>query len=440
MSAKSSSVMWFRRDLRVRDNPALLAALDEGSVTALFVVDPAIWSGAGAARRAWLAANVLALAERIPLTIQHGDPRTVVPRVADGRRVHVSAETTPYGRRRDDAVADEVELVATGSPYAVGPGLVRNGSGEPYQVFTPFSRAWRERGWPEPARTPRSPDVVAGDSHQKAIDMLEQAVADAPFDLPGAGEDAAWRRWRSFRDEGLGSYSSERDRPDHDGTSRLSPYLHLGVLHPRSLLAEIDHSTTYANELAWREFYADVLWHTPSSAWEDLKPALKGLRYDEPEDAIEAWRTGTTGFPIVDAGMRQLREVGWMHNRVRMITASFLTKDLHVWWPVGARHFLDLLIDGDVASNNHGWQWVAGTGTDASPYFRVFNPITQGLKFDPQGDYVRRWVPELAHLPGKSAHEPWKSDVGYEKDYPLRIVDHADERREALDRYQAVRG
>ena len=440
MSSATSSVMWFRRDLRVRDNPALLAALDEGTTTALFVLDPAIWSGAGAARRAWLAANVLALAEKIPLTIHHGDPREVVPRVADGRRVHVSAETTPYGRRRDDAVGAQVELVATGSPYAVGPGLVRNGSGNPYQVFTAFARGWRERGWPEPAHTPRSPDLAPADSHQRAVDLLEKAVADVPFELPGAGEDAAWRRWRSFRDDGLRSYPNERNRPDHDGTSRLSPYLHLGVLHPRSLLADIDTRSTYANELAWREFYADVLWHEPASAWADLKPALKGMRYDEPEDAIEAWRTGTTGFPIVDAGMRQLLHSGWMHNRVRMITASFLTKDLHVWWPVGARHFLDLLIDGDVASNNHGWQWVAGTGTDASPYFRVFNPITQGLKFDPQGDYVRRWVPELAHLPGKAAHEPWKSDVGYEKDYPLRIVDHADERVDALERYQAARG
>jgi deoxyribodipyrimidine photo-lyase len=439
-ATQKSSVMWFRRDLRVRDNPALLAALEEGSVTALFVVDPAIWSGAGPARRAWLAANVLALAERIPLTIRHGDPRDVVPRVADGRRVHVSAETTPYGRRRDEAVGQRVELVATGSPYAVGPGLVRNGSGDPYQVFTPFARAWRERGWPEPAHTPRSPDLEPADSHQRAVDLLEKAVADPPFELPGAGEDAAWRRWRSFRDEALRSYSSERNRPDHDGTSRMSPYLHLGLIHPRSMLAEIDTGTTYANELAWREFYADVLWHSPESAWTDLKPALKGMTYDEPEDAIEAWRTGTTGYPIVDAGMRQLMHSGWMHNRVRMITASFLTKDLHVWWPVGARHFLDLLIDGDVASNNHGWQWVAGTGTDASPYFRVFNPITQGLKFDPQGDYVRRWVPELDHLPGKAAHEPWKSDVGYERDYPLRIVDHADERREALERYQSARG
>lgn len=431
--------MWFRRDLRVRDNPALLAALEEGSVQALFVLDPALWSGAGPARRAWLAANVLALAERIPLSIHHGDPREVVPRVAGERRVHVSAETTPYGVRRDRAVGGSVDLVPTGSPYAVGPGRVLNGSGGPYQVFSAFARAWREHGWPEPAATPRSPDLVAADSRATAVEMLEKAVADAPFELPGAGEEAAWRRWRSFRADGLRDYPTARNRPDRDGTSRLSPYLHLGVLHPRSLLAEIDHSSTYADELAWREFYADVLWHHPESAWADLKPALQGMRYDDPEDAIEAWRTGTTGFPIVDAGMRQLRETGWMHNRVRMITASFLTKDLHVWWPVGAKHFLEQLIDGDVASNNHGWQWVAGTGTDASPYFRVFNPITQGLKFDPQGDYVRRWVPELDHLPGKAAHEPWKSDTGYEQDYPLRIVDHADERTEALERYQAAR-
>lgn len=438
-----SSVMWFRRDLRVRDNPALLAAVSDGPVTALFVIDPAIWSGAGPARRAWLAANVLALAERIPLTIRYGDPLGVVPSVAGSSAVHVAAETTPYGRRRDAAVGELVDLVASGSPYAVGPGLVRNGTDDPYQVFTAFARAWRERGWPEPAVTPRSPDLAPADSDPSAVAMLEQAVAKSPFELPTAGEDAAWRRWHAFRSDGLDDYEVERDRPDHDGTSRLSPYLHLGVLHPRSLLAELDPTSTYATELAWREFYADVLWHAPSSAWSDLKPALGEMRYDEPDDAIEAidsWRTGTTGYPIVDAGMRQLLATGWMHNRVRMITASFLTKDLHVWWPVGARHFLSLLIDGDVASNNHGWQWVAGTGTDASPYFRVFNPVTQGKKFDPDGSYVRRWVPELAHLPGAAAHEPWRSDTGYERGYPLRIVDHAVERVEALERYRTARG
>ncbi|MFL6060810.1 MAG: FAD-binding domain-containing protein, partial [Marmoricola sp.] len=167
------------------------------------------------------------------------------------------------------------------------------------------------------------------------------------------------------------------------------------------------------------------------------RPEYDGIRWRDDPDGLAAWKEGRTGVPIVDAGMRQLEATGWMHNRVRMITGSFLTKDLHAWWPVGARHFLDHLVDGDVASNNHGWQWVAGTGTDASPYFRVFNPVTQGKKFDPGGEYVRRWVPELAHLPGSAAHEPWKHRLGYEGDYPERIVDHDTERKVALDRYAA---
>jgi deoxyribodipyrimidine photo-lyase len=183
----------------------------------------------------------------------------------------------------------------------------------------------------------------------------------------------------------------------------------------------------------------------PDSAWHDWSDSLRGMAYADPDDPdvaadIEAWRQGRTGFPVVDAGMRQLATEGWMHNRVRMITASFLVKDLHVWWPVGARHFLEHLLDGDIASNNHGWQWVAGTGTDASPYFRVFNPVTQGIRFDPRGEYVRRWVPELDHLGGKAAHEPWKAPDGYAHGYPQRIVDHGVERERALSRYEAARG
>jgi deoxyribodipyrimidine photo-lyase len=191
-------------------------------------------------------------------------------------------------------------------------------------------------------------------------------------------------------------------------------------------------------ELAWREFYADVVHHNPGSLTSDLNPL--GLDYDDPGEGLDAWREGRTGYPIVDAGMRQLLAVGWMHNRVRMITASFLTKDLHAWWPIGARHFLDHLIDGDLASNTHGWQWTAGTGTDAAPYFRVFNPVTQAEKFDPEGDYVRRYVPELRHLPGAAAHRPWEAVDGYAEGYPQRIVDHAAERAEALARYQRARG
>ncbi len=451
-----TALLWLRRDLRRRDHPALLAARDaaDGDLVVAFVVDPVLWDGGGAVRRAWLAANLRALDESLggSLTLLHGDPRQVVPQLVrrvSAASVHVSRETTPAGVRRDavvrEALGGEAEWVETGTPYAVGPGIVTNGSGDPYKVFTPFSRAWRQQGWPAPAATPRELPVRHARNDADATAALDAALSapDLP-DLPPAGEEAALRRWRAFREDHLTDYDGDRDRPALDATSRMSPYLKLGVVHPRTLLAEVaDRSgpgvESFRDELAWREFYADVLWHNPRSAWHDLRPALEGMRYDAPEDAVEAWRTGRTGYPVVDAGMRQLLAEGWMHNRVRMITASFLTKDLHVWWPVGARHFLDHLADGDVASNNHGWQWVAGTGTDASPYFRVFNPVTQGEKFDPDGDYVRRWVPELRHLPGKAAHQPWAHEAGYAHGYPERIVDHAEERREALDRLAATK-
>ena len=453
-----SALLWLRRDLRRLDLPALGAARDaaEGDLTVAFVLDPRLWESAGVVRRAWLAASVLAAVERYDgrLLLRVGDPRVVLPALVDQRdltSVHVSAETTPYGRARDAAVeealsADDVAFVRTGSPYAVGPGQVRNGSGDPYQVFTPFARAWREHGWPDPAPDVRSLDLVdpgRGNEQRHAESMLREAVDACPLELPTAGEEAARRRWHTFLGERLGNYDHDRDRPAVAGTTALSPYLKVGAIHPRTMLADLAEAQgtgadRLRDELAWREFYADVLFHHPRSAWSDLKRL--DLTYDLAADAahlVEAWRTGRTGFPIVDAGMRQLAATGWMHNRVRMITASFLTKDLHVWWPVGARHFLDLLLDGDLASNNHGWQWVAGTGTDAAPYFRVFNPVTQGLRFDPEGDYVRRWVPELADLPGKAAHEPWKH--GTPPGYPERIVDHAAERREALSRYEAAR-
>ncbi len=453
-----TSLLWLRRDLRRRDHPALLAAREAaggGDLVVAFVVDPRLWASGGAARRAWLAATLEATDEAFDgvLTLVYGDPGAVVPDLArrvGATSVHVSRETTPVGLRRDEAVAarlraDGVEWVETGTPYAVGPGLVVNGSGEPYKVFTPFSKAWRAHGWPGPAPTPRDLPVRHARNDADATAAIRDALAapDLP-DLPGAGEEAGLRRWRAFRDGALTAYDEDRDRPDLDGSSRLSPYLKLGVIHPRTLLADLagergKGARTFETELAWREFYADVLWHQPRSSWHDLRPALAGMRYDQPEDAIEAWKEGRTGYPVVDAGMRQLLAQGWMHNRVRMITASFLTKDLHVWWPVGARHFLEHLIDGDIASNNHGWQWVAGTGTDASPYFRVFNPVTQGLRFDPDGDYVRRWVPELAHVPGAAAHEPWDHEGAHDHGYPERIVDHAQERREALDRLEATK-
>ncbi|KRF22092.1 deoxyribodipyrimidine photo-lyase [Phycicoccus sp. Soil802] len=464
----SPSILWLRRDLRRGDLPALGAAhhaatsasgTGPGEVAVVFVLDPTLWKGAGDARRAWLAESLKAAdaAYEGRLCVREGDPVEVVPALAaelGAHSVHVSRETTPAGRRRDRAVAAAlgeagVAWVETGSPYALGPGSVRNGSGTEYKVFTPFSKAWREHGWPAPATEPKDLRLAQVRSDQSALTTLEDArEANGLPTLPAAGEAAALERWADFRDGALADYDGNRDRADLDGVSRLSPYLKIGAVHPRTLLADLADgrrnlgpgADRFATELAWREFYADVLWHHPESAWHDLRPALSGMDYDDGGEAVEAWREGRTGYPVVDAAMRQLLREGWMHNRMRMVTASFLTKDLHVWWPIGARHFLDHLIDGDIASNNHGWQWVAGTGTDASPYFRVFNPITQGLRFDPHGDYVRRYVPELAHLEGPAVHEPWKHDDGYAHDYPERLVDHADERREALRRYASVRG
>lgn len=453
-----TSVLWLRRDLRRRDLPALGAAARacaDGTVLPLFVVDPALVEAAGPARLAALGDALAAARDSYDdaLVVRTGRPEDVVPQVAreaGAGSVHVSAETTPYGRRRDARVGaalreQDAALVATGSPYAVTPGRVRSGTGEPYRVFTPFSRAWRAHGWPRPAEEPAGLRWV----RRVESEPLPAALAALADGTTATGEPAARERWAQFLDDGLAGYASDRDRPDLDGTSRLSTALKLGTVHPRTLLADIaahpdgEGARRFVDELCWREFYADVLWHAPGSAWADWRDP--GLRYDDPAvdppaaAALEAWRTGRTGYPFVDAGMRQLLATGWMHNRVRMVTASFLVKDLHLWWVHGARHFMAHLSDGDLASNSHGWQWVAGTGTDAAPYFRVFNPVTQGRRFDPDGDYVRRWVPELRHVPGPAVHEPWKVPGGSEG-YPDRIVDHAVAREEALARYREARG
>jgi deoxyribodipyrimidine photo-lyase len=445
------AVHWFRRDLRLSDNPALVAAAGEadGAVLPLFVVDPALWEPAGEVRRAYLAASLQAVDADLDggLHVRTGDPAAqvlAVARDAGARTVHVTGDTGPYGRRRDAAVERAlagagITLVRTGCPYAVAPGRLHTQQGRPYSVFTPFSRAWVAHGWPAPAGRPALRAVALD-----AGEPLPQASTTVA--LPPAGEAAATARWEAFRadgDEGLDGYADRRNRPDLDGTSRLSHHLKWGEIHPRTLLAGLAGRAgrgpeVFRSELAWREFYADVLWHRPGSAREYLRPEYARMAYDSPDDQFDAWRAGRTGFPVVDAGMRQLLEQGWMHNRVRMITASFLVKDLHLDWRVGARHFMAHLRDGDLASNQHGWQWVAGSGTDAAQYVRVFNPVTQGRRFDPDGDYVRRHVPELAHLPGPAAHEPWDHPEGYAHGYPRRILDHAVERAEALARFRAV--
>ncbi len=438
----STSLLWLRRDLRLADHPALLAARDAADeVVPVFVLDDVLRGPAGPNRLAFLYRALRDLTERTggALRVVHGSPATTIARLAQecgATSVHISSDHGPYGRRRDAAVSEalgEIPLVTTGSPYGVTPGTIRKGDGTPYKVFTPFSRAWRERGLHSPAATPRS--VPWSDGGLRSTGVPKDPATTA--DLPEATEEAALARWREFRDHVLPDYADTRNLPAVDGTSRLSPYLKYGLLHPRTLHADLDPSSTFATELIWRDFYADVLWQQPQTAREDLNDLP--LEYDAPGPLFDAWTRGETGYPIVDAGMRQLLATGWMHNRVRMIVASFLTKDLHVWWRHGAQHFLEHLVDGDLASNQHGWQWTAGTGTDASPYFRVFNPVTQGQKFDPDGAYLRRWVPELAGVPGKAVHEPWTLPA-LPSGYPARIVDHAKERLEALERYGRARG
>lgn len=453
-----ASVLWFRRDLRLGDNPALLAAVaaarasGDERVAAVFVVDPVLWSAAGPVRRAYLVASLRCLDHDLggSLLIRHGDPVEVIPRVVQAARaesVHVAADFGPYGRQRDTAVGralGAIPLDRTGSAYAVAPGRVRKDDGSAYRVFTPFSHAWIRHGW-------RTPASEAPDDVEWWMPIERDALPDAPdlggLDLPPAGERAARTRWDEFRSTSLASYADERDRADLAGTSALSHHLKYGEIHPRSLLADLagnePGAEAYRRELCWREFYADVLAERPESARRSLDDRFDvAMRWADSPDSgprFDAWSAGRTGYPFVDAGMRQLRAEGWMHNRVRMVVASFLVKDLHLPWQRGAAEFMRWLRDGDLASNAHGWQWTAGCGTDAAAFHRVFNPVRQGLSFDPEGDYVRRYIPELRHLPGAAVHEPWRHREGGAGGYPPRIVDHAVERAVALQDFAALR-
>lgn len=444
-----SAIMWFRRDLRLRDNPALNAALDAGTdgVIPLFVIDPKLWDASGTARQAYLLESLASLNTSLGglLHVLCGDPKTVLPDLANSlgvSSVHIAEDFGPYGRARDaavDALLGSIALVRTGSAYAVSPGRVTKADGSPYRVFTPFHRAWLDHGWRRPAHQTGSHFVSAGD-----VDPLPaQPVLREGQVLPLAGEQAAWDRWDRFREGELSGYASQRDRADLSATSAMSHHLRWGEIHPRSLLSQLsDGDETFRKELCWREFYADVLLQSPASSHQSLDARFDAMPWAQGLDAdlaFERWTRGTTGYPLVDAGMRQLRAEAWMHNRVRMVAASFLVKDLHLPWQVGAQWFMQELRDADLASNAHGWQWVAGCGTDAAPFHRVFNPVLQGLKFDPDGDYVRRYVPELRHLAGPAAHEPWKSADGYSAGYPARSVDHAAERLVALEDYATIR-
>ncbi len=434
-------VMWFRRDLRLDDHPALEAACAAGKVVPLFVDDPALRAVSGAPRLAYLHDCLRALDHLMggALVVRHGSPVEVVAAVAaevGATEVFVSRDHSPLGRQRDQAVAerlaaDDRRLVGIGTNYVVAPGTVRKADETPYAVFTPFFRNWSDHA----RRAVTESGSGAASQQPNWVDLESDelpARVEPGCELPEAGPESASYRWRKFIDAGLAAYPERRDLPAVDGTSQLSAALKWGTIHPRTLLAdllaraEFETNRVFISELAWREFYADVLFHRPETAWRNLNVSMDAMVLDTDRRARERfarWCSGQTGFGIVDAGMRQLLATGWMHNRVRMIVASFLVKDLHLPWQWGAAHFMAHLVDGDIASNNHGWQWAAGTGTDAAPYFRVFNPTTQQKRYDPDGAYVARWVPEVGT-----------------PEAPAPMVDHAAERAEALERYRHATG
>lgn len=443
---KSRSIFWFRRDLRLADNPALLAAIAESDeIIPVFIMDQEIASRAGDHRRAYLADSLRALDHSLnrALHVLSGDPAKILADLMSRKgaaSVHVAAEYAPYGVARDSKVeAAGIALTKTGSIYAVAPGRVRKSDDTPYKVYTPFFKAWAAHGWRPPVAAPKSISTVSPDKSEREF---PEWVAPEGALLQPAGEHAAVARWKLFLSGEIDNYDEQRNLAGIDGTSKLSPHLRWGEIHPRTLLAPLGTSKgheVFRKEIAWREFYADVLHHNMHTSRDYYAPRFAGMRYDKPAKQFTAWSEGKTGYPFVDAAMRQLVREGWMHNRTRMVVASFLVKDLHLEWQHGANFFMKYLVDNDVASNSHGWQWTAGCGTDASPYYRIFNPIEQGKRFDPEGDYIRKYVPELAHLTKAEIHEPWLHEDGYKHAYSQRIVDHATERLESLERLAEIK-
>lgn len=441
-------VFWFRRDLRLQDNQALTYASSLGTVFPVFTV-PENFSELTPIRQHSLVESLKSLGSDLPEGLgilsslkdladfakSQGLNKVVATRAHDTNGMLEQAELAEL------LYSEGIALELVGSNYAVEPGTIRKDDGTPLKVYTPFYKRWMHTGWPRPYAL----DVQAASwGKPQGVGSYPVASGAAPFPIR-AGEAFALRTFARFAKRSLNQYDELRNRPDLSGTSHLSHALAHGEIHPRTLLVQLGDSVghdTFRKEIAWREFYADVMFHNPHTLDDYYNPDYAAMSYSDPvidAEKLKSWEEGRTGFPIVDAAMRQLLQTGWMHNRARMIVASFLIKDLHFEWQVGARHFEKWLTDFDPASNSHGWQWTAGCGTDASPYYRVFNPTLQGEKFDPNGDYVRRFVPELQHISGSAIHQPWLLVDGLANGYPAPIVDHSVERDEALARLKALK-
>jgi deoxyribodipyrimidine photo-lyase len=469
----TTAVWWVRRDLRLTDNQALASALAYAEqVIPVFVLNPALLDSphVGAKRVAFLFGGLRQLdadlrARGSRLVVRRGEPLAELRALlgeTGATRIFAEEDLTPYARRRDARVAQSLPLDLTGGVTVHPAGAVLKADGAPYTVFTPFSRTWKALPLPSVR------DVLLAAARLPVVpDLSSLPIPDAPA-LPAAvpfppGEAEAQRRLAAFVDgeeAAIYRYAEGRNQLDLDGTSRLSPYLRFGMVSARqavaSALAAVGTASgaqgrkgaeTWLNELIWREFFAHILYHFPQVRGSSFRPEYDRIAWENDTGAFVAWCEGRTGYPVVDAAMRQLIETGWMHNRARMIVASFLVKDLLIDWRWGERTFMQHLVDGDPAANNGGWQWTAGTGTDAAPYFRIFNPVLQGKKHDPNGNFVRRWLPELARVPNRYLHAPWEmpKDVQHEagcvigQDYPAPIIDHAWARERTLAAYARAR-
>jgi deoxyribodipyrimidine photo-lyase len=466
-------IWWIRRDLRLTDNQALAEALVQAEeVLPVFVLDPNILDRptTGPARVAFMLGGLrqldIGLRQRgSRLVVRRGNPAEALAALADetgAEAIFAEEDHSPYARQRDGEVAARLDLTLTGGRLVHPPGTVLKADGDPYTVFTPFSRTWRGLPLPGPTSVLPPPQAIPTPTQVNGLPIPRDPALppDGPF--PPGEVEAQRRLWRFIEgdDPAIHHYGATRDRVDLDGTSGLSPYLRFGILSARQAVVaavavrdatfdENAHSSadTWLNELIWREFYAHILAHFPHVVENSFRPQYEKIDWENDEGHFVAWCEGRTGYPLVDAAMRQLNQTGWMHNRARMVTASFLVKDLLIDWRWGERYFMQKLVDGDAASNNGGWQWSAGTGTDAAPYFRIFNPTSQAKKHDPNGEYARRWVPELAQVPGRHVHEPWKMDKETQQrvgciigtDYVTPIVDHRWARERTLAAYRKAR-
>jgi deoxyribodipyrimidine photo-lyase len=468
----ATSIMWFRRDLRLHDLPALAAATAGDEVLPCFIFDERLLTRGrfvSPTRTAFMLACLESLRESLQslggdLYIRHGKPESVLPELAlatGAGSVHWTSDASPWAGWRDGRVIESLEacgVAASPHPgaYVVDdPAGIVSGKGTPYTVYSPFFKAWKDLPRRSPEQAPRQ-IVTPGDVDPGRIPDLGE-LGFAPGDSVArtsfaGGEPAAREAARAYLNGGLPEYADNRNSPS-GGSSRLSPYIRWGCLSPLELEGKLGlrdgrGPAVFRKELAWREFYASVMLNFPEVAKSEFQERYRGtLDWQKDDDLLEAWKTGRTGYPLVDAGMRELLLDGWMHNRVRMVVASFLTKDLHIDWREGERWFMERLVDGDEASNNGGWQWVTSVGTDPAPYFqRMFNPMTQQERFDPDGEYVRRWIPELREVPDEHLVRPWLMSAGQQSeagcrigtDYPEPVIDHAQERPIAVERYRAA--